>query len=341
MKGFIFINYTTFIAKVVAEKISMDEIPKGDDYTLIAIKQQFKYWTWVEGDDVTDYETNYQSLSNKQLDKRSPTTGRPEIQTMKPEGSSATRVTHDWCDKTTWYQESTQVTGETMSDSGDGLTFNSANPFWIDLTHGKLYDEYNLSDKKVPKVYDNAVEVTTGFTIDYSSGDVTFDSTPTGPISCDYWYAGSSCYILAPTPGKTLFIEHAELQFASNIEMNNPMNFQIWVYNPLFNGANPVDADDETWYPGKPGGLNPLKFIYQIIKYKNIRDIINAANLGQGIIPKVSGLVNDVQVFPFNYATVKPFQSSLGAELRVTIDGDIAMTGEWATATFYILSEDE
>ena len=47
------------------------------------------------------------------------------------------------------------------------------------------------------------------------------------------------------------------------------------------------------------------------------------------------------QTFPFNYATVKPFQSSLGAELRLKIDGDEPFSGEWGNATFYILSETE
>lgn len=254
------------------------------------------------------------------IPKLSPVTGRPEMQIMKPEGSSATKVTHDWCDKTTWYQKSTQATGETMTDSGDGLTFNSANTHWIDLTHGKLYDEYSLADKKEPKIYDNAVEVLTGFTINYTTGDVTFDVAPTGPITCDYWYAGSSEWALVPDPGRVIFIEHAELNFAADVVVSSSFNFAIWVYNP---------AD------------LPNKVPYQIVKYKNIKDIINAANLGQGYIPKISGLVNDVLVFPFNYATVKPLQSSVGAELRITVDNDQEVTGEWSTSTFYVLSEDE
>jgi hypothetical protein len=253
-------------------------------------------------------------------EKKSPTTNRLEVQIMKPEGSSATIVTYDWCDKTTWYQKSTEVTGETMTDSGDGLTFNSVNEYWIDLTHGKLYDEYNLADKKEPKIYDNGTEVTSGITIDYTSGDVTFDSAPTGPITCDYWYAGDSTWTLVPTVGKSIFIEHAELNFSSDVLVNSPFNFEIWVYNPY-------DL--------------PNKVLYQKVKYKNIRDIINAANLGQGYIPKIAGLQNDVLVFPFNYATVKPLQTSTGAELRVSIDNDEEITGEWATATFYVLSEDE
>jgi len=243
-----------------------------------------------------------------------------QVAVRRPEGSGATRVTHDFTDKCTWYQEASQVTGETLTDSGDGLTFNSANERWIDLTHGRVYDEDNIADKKIPKIYDNGTEVTSGITIDYDNGDVTFDNSPTGPITADYWYGDSSCYSLIPTAGKHLLIEHAELQFTKDIQINSPISFQIWVYNP---------AD------------LPNKIKYQEIRYKNFKDVINAANLGTGTIPAVDGFTNEICVFPFNYVTVKALSSSVGAELRVCVDNDEELTGEWGTATFYVMSEDE
>ena len=105
--------------------------------------------------------------------------------------------------------------------------------------------------------------------------------------------------------------------------MDKPINFEVWVYHP-----------DQVNFPG-------VKIPYQTITYKNVKDLINACNKGKGAIPAMSGLVNDVLVFPFNYATVKPFRSSLGAELRITMDGTDPISGEWGTATFYILSKDE
>lgn len=254
------------------------------------------------------------------INRKSPTTGRMEVSISKPEGSSATKVSHDWTDKCSWYQNSLQVTGEPMTDSGDGLTFNSVNDGWIDLTHGRLYDEYSLPDKKEPKVYIDAVEQVSGFTVDYDNGNVVFDSSPSGAVTCDYWYATDSYWCIKPDPGKILGLEHAELNFSKDVMMSGAVSFEIWVYNP---------AD------------LPNKIPYQTIKYKNMKDIINAANLGQGYIPAMGGLQNDILVFPFNYATVKPLTYSSGAELRVKIDGDIPFSGEWATATFYVLSEDE
>lgn len=241
-----------------------------------------------------------------------------QVAVNRPEGSSATRCSYDFTNKSTWYQKAIEVTGETLT--ANGLVYSGVNNWWIDLEHGKLYGESDITDKKRPKIYDNGTEVTTGFSIDYEAGEITFDSAPTGPVAADYWYGDSSEWLLAPDAGKVMMIEHAELNFTKDIDLNAAIAFEIWVYNPY-------DL--------------PNKVKYQEIVYKNIKDIISSANLGQGFIPKCSGLENDVLVFPFNYATVKPFQSSVGAELRLTIDGDEPFPGEWGNATFYILSKDE
>lgn len=249
------------------------------------------------------------------------TKGRPIYAPVKPSGlSDGTLVTHDLCDKTTWYQQSTEHTGISLSNISGNTYGNVSHTHWIDLTHGKLYGEDDLIDKKEPKIYLDGVEQNSGFTIDYSLGQVTFDNAPSGVVTADFWKAGSSLFTIIPSVGKVLALEHAELQFSENVIMSGAVNFEIWVYNP-----NDL----------------PNKFPYKKIKYKNIKDIINAANLGQGYIPKISGLQHNVIVFPFNYIATKPLQSSVGAELRISIDGDGEFQGEWATATFYFLSEDE
>jgi len=249
------------------------------------------------------------------------TKGRPLAAQVKPSGlSDGTLVTHDLCDKTTWYQKSTEHTGILLSNTTGNTYGNGSHTHWIDLTHGKLYGEDSVADSREPKVYIGGVEQNSGFTIDYSAGEVTFDSAPGGAVTADFWKAGGSTFSLIPDAGKILALEHAELQFAENVVMSSPIRFEIWVYNP---------AD------------LPNKVPYKVIRYKNIKDIINAANLGQGFIPKISGLQNNILVFPFNYIATKPLQSSVGAELRVSIENDVELPGEWATATFYFLSEDE
>ena len=244
-----------------------------------------------------------------------------QAQTIKPVGKSdGTKVSHDFCDKTTWYEQSTEHTGITLADQGSNKFKHADHTHWIDLTHGKIYDEDSLADQKEPVVYDNGVEQTAGFTIDYTEGSVTFDSAPTGPVTADFWKGGSSVYTIAPDAGKKLLLEHAEVQFAKNISMTSPMKFEIWVYNPL-------DL--------------PNKFAYRSTKYKNIKDFINIANMGQGTIPAVDILTQETVVFPFNYVSVKELLSSQGAEIRVSTVNDQEYGGEWATASFYFISEDE
>lgn len=250
--------------------------------------------------------------------EKSPAQKVIQVAVKRPEGSSTTMCTHDFTNKSTWYQNATEVIGETLSIAA--FKFSSANKGWIDLDHGKVYSEDNITDKKAPVIYEDDAVITDGFSIDYEDGSIIFEVVPTGIITADYWYGGDSTFTIGPTTGKFLIIEHAELNFTSDIEMTTPLNFEIWVYNP---------AD------------LPNKVKYQNIKYKNMKDIISAANQGQGFIQACGEITKDILVFPFHYATVKPFASSIGAELRITADDDIELGGEWANAAFYILSEDE
>jgi len=71
----------------------------------------------------------------------------------------------------------TAATGDSMTDTGDGLTFRDTflKSFW-DPTASVT-------------VYDNGSPVAAGdYTIDYFFGLVTFDSSPTGPITVDRSY---------------------------------------------------------------------------------------------------------------------------------------------------------
>ena len=260
-----------------------------------------------------------------------------KVAVYKAEGSSTTKVSHDWTDKCTWYTESTQITDETLTLVA-GKNYSSTKQFWIDANHGRIYAEDSLTTTGVPLhfggvrkysviVKDNGTTLTedTDYTVNYEDGEVDLDAgyTAVGDIVATYYYAGGASFVMAPLVDKKMVIEHAELQFSKDIQMQGAINFEVWVWNP-----------DQVNYPGQ-------KMLYQKIVYKNMKDIINSANLGQGFIPAVGGLAQDVCVFPFNYATSKYFSYSTGAELRITLDGDLPMTGEWGTATFYILSENE
>lgn len=269
--------------------------------------------------DKANYLASYAAKANRSIEQRTSAQGIIRAAIHKPEGSSATKVSYDWCDKCTWYQNSIRITDETLTTS-DSLTFDSAHAAWIDLTHGRLYEEdlFIAGREIVVKVDD--VVVTTGFSVDYTTGKIVFDATQSGTVKASYNYATTSVWTLGPTTGKIMHIEHAEVQFAKDVAMNSPMTFEIWVYHPSGNGT---------------------KVLYQRITYKNEKDIINAANLGQGSIPRFGNLPDDILVFPFDYATIKTLKYSQGAELRVSINNDVKLTGSYATITFYILSQDE
>ena len=64
-----------------------------------------------------------------------------KVTPTKLEGSSTTLISHNFCDATTWYTESSKITGEVLTTE-DNLTFKSNHVNWIDLTHGKVPYEH-------------------------------------------------------------------------------------------------------------------------------------------------------------------------------------------------------
>lgn len=250
------------------------------------------------------------------------TSGNEYVQPVavyKTEDVSLHKVTHDFTNKTTWYQNSTEVTGETLTlDSG--TTYNSANVNWIDVVNRVTPQQHrHQSYKQV--IYDGGTPVSEDdYTVNFANGTVTFNSTPSGAVTADYHYAGSSLWTMTPDANTVLLIEHSEIQFTQDVELASPLRFEIWVYNPL-------DL--------------PNKVLYQYSQYNGLRDFVNEANLGTGSINQMGNLPGNVSVFPFNYGSIKPISSAAGAELRVLSMDDIPLTGSYGTGTFYCLSRPE
>lgn len=294
--------------------------------------------------DIADPTLGYQWLNGSYIltapvDRLlTPDTQIPKMSIYKAEGSSLTVVTHDFTDKCTWYQKSSQVIDKALT-LVEGLVYSSGDQYIIDATHGKIYDEdslttsgqshklrqyLSLADDRIYKVVlkDNGVVVPENkYQVDYAAGNFTIDASYSiqGSLTASYHKAGSSEFVIRPDAGKILVIEHSEIQLTKNCMMNSAIHFEIWINNP----SNPA-----------------VKIPYQMISYKNIRDFFSAGNQGS-VIPAVSGLVNDVIVLPFDYVAVKTLKNSLGAELRIKIEGDVPVAGEFATATFYSLSSAE
>jgi hypothetical protein len=283
----------------------------------------------VDPSDQKDFEDNYKTNANARLN--SGEYNALNVHTIKSMESSTKVVSHWWNDKTTWYQKSSQVTAETLTDSGDGLTWNSANTDWINLVNGLVYNEDTFSTTYLAKVYVDAVEQTTGFTINYATGDVVFGSSQAGKtVTADYSHENGSTWTLVPDAGKMINIEHTEVQFSGDVKIPNAFfsgndttwfDFAIWVYDP----------DDL-----------PNKMLYKSTKYKSEMDIIADANLAYSH-PKFGNLPGsgDYLTFPFDYGSLQALKASEGAELRISLKDDIPIIGSYATVTIYFLSRDE
>jgi hypothetical protein len=141
---------------------------------------------------------------------------------------TATYVTGDLTTKTGWWSDSASKTGQTLTDSGDGLTFTSPDTDWIDLTKVPTRDGLTGYDVKV---YDNGTLQTSGYTVNYSNGSVTFSSSPTGPVTADYRYAQTSLHTITPPSGSFYTIPMAMAQFNTGATFSKGFQFKMWLNN--------------------------------------------------------------------------------------------------------------
>ena len=305
--------------------------------------------------DVAEFEASYKNVTNKALVARTES-GKVITSIWPTEGSRKVIVSHNWTDKTTWYQGATRVVQETPTATTPGTLYTLANQFVIDTYHGKLWDEDYLKDS-AGNSYRPVVEVNTGsgwvaktevdphsssgdYTVNYAAGTITFSPTiPTdAQVRVTYHYAGGSTFTIAPAPGKVLKLTAAETQFASNVSMTDTVDFTAYGYVEVF--APQYCTTNGGPYP--PGTKIPLRNT----RYKTMYDFQAESNLALPTIPTVGGngwrgIQNPIVVFSWNYGAAIPLYYSMGMEIRMKLQHDVPFTGEFATASVYSLSEDE
>lgn len=241
--------------------------------------------------------------------------GVPSVVMQKPAGTSLAIASHNFCDPCTWYGQSVRVTDETLT-LNSGTTYGSAHEYWIDLDHGRHYGEDDIKSAYLPVIKVDGVEVTTGFSISFEDGTVTFDSAPSGTVTASYSYANGSRYVLQPPPGYKYTLQHTEVNFSIPTKISSHLVFQIWAYNPY----DP-----------------PNKAMITQYKYKSAKDFIITSNLGQGFISAFGEITQNVIVLPYNYGCSSALLSSQGLEVRVsTHDDNHLADGELGTVTFYV-----
>jgi hypothetical protein len=248
-------------------------------------------------------------------------------------------VSSDFGDRTSWYQKSVQVVDEVLTDSGNGLTWTSVNANWVNIDNARL----TYTHKQIPKrdgtfgkhadwrtiVKVDDVVQTTGYTQNFAAGSITFGASKAGTVvKCTYWHnsvANPSEWLLAPPSGKKLVIQHVELQFSVGTVLTDTVRFEIWAGASI--GTYGTFSD----------GLWEAGYGQFRADYRSARDIINAANQGQGTIPAIGELTQAIVVMPFNYVQAITLDSALGTLFRMVLLNNTPFTdGELCTATFYI-----
>jgi len=231
----------------------------------------------------------------------------------KLEGSSTQKLSHDFCDATTWYSDSLRVADGTFT-TVDSVTYKSSHVNWIDLEHGKVPYEDRIAATYKPIIKVNGIIQTEGYTLDYVKGEITFEVSKGGAnVTADYSYEHGSSWRIVPAEGKILKMLGTTIKFTSDVVLGNnqSINFQLFV-------------------SGNPYG-NPTI-------YKNVKDLIKCTMLAPSTIKGFGDVTGDVNFLPFDYITSKDIRSSLNMEIRIWLSDDKACVGEFGVVSANCLS---
>lgn len=279
-------------------------------------------------------------------------------------GKEVIYATHNFCDPCTWYSESKRVTEQSLTDSGDGLTWTSPDSNWIDMTHGRVFDEEGIIEDQVifnpgsPHGYGVVIETSTDsgstwnlmtqrepfassggdYTVNYAAGTVTFTSSQAGNlVRASYSKSGSSAWVVRPLEDRVLTIEKAEIQFSANVTMTSTIVMEVYgtvdIFAPSLSDANggPVPA----------GTPIPI----ETAKYKTMAQIIDESVGSFPVFPALGGsargTTDATHILQFHYGAARLVFHSLGMFIRISTVGDNAFGGERATATFYLISKED
>lgn len=280
-------------------------------------------------------------------------------------GSETIYVSHDFCDKCTWFGDSVRVNNEALSAAPDGLTFSSAHTHWIDMISGRVCDddgyveEQQLGNPSDPHGYQVVVKVdgvvktmrepfeASGgdYEVIWEEGKVVFFSAPSGTVTASYSYATTSSFYLKPLTGMVLQVETAEADFSTDCYLGDGLEYTVFGYVDIF--APQLMTTNGGSIP--PGTKIPIKGA----KYKRFNSILGEAIGAFPLVPgigtsteedamsigeyrrKARGTRYGMQAIPFRYGTVRELASSYGLEIRVRTAHDRELGGHRATVTFY------
>jgi hypothetical protein len=311
--------------------------------------------------DRADFETHYKAGGNGPLGQPveikgvTPTVqGRFPTAAARPVAPKLTFITPNWCDQTTWYGSAARIEDEVATDSGDHTTYTLVHQNVIDSYHGKITFEDTLKDTQ-GRSYRVVVKVDGtpqterdphlgsggDYEINYAQGKVVFFQALTGneTVTVTYYYAQRATYVIAPAPGKRLYVGTVEVQFSEDIVLNDTFVFQAYglvdVFAP-FLLQPPYNLPSGTKIPlGDP------------LVYKTFNDLLNDSNGAYPGYPKFGGdnwraLKKQAFIFVWDYTVgMTCLESVYGMEIHIDLQHDVPCGGTFGVATLYCTSEDE
>ena len=278
--------------------------------------------------------------------------GAPVVQTTWREGTATDFIMHNLCDKTTWYTDSARVEDEALSDSGDGLIWNSANTFWICVVCGRIPQEHRIQATYEAIIKVDSVVMTESpqgttdedYQINYATGDVTFNATQAGnTVEATYSYAQTSVFYVTPTADHTLRLTAVEVQFTDDTDLKDSVRFDIEGYVHSFVPEATVDDVSPNYTTSFPTNFRiPLG---SPTIYKTMMDFIAEAQRAYPMIPALGGTswrgsLTPIYVmrWPYQEDATRDLVADKGMRVKISLENDIQFGGTAAIATLYAVS---
>jgi hypothetical protein len=246
------VPYNTLKIQTTKRGLKLYHITLHNGYMVLAGSVTYVLESIISDNDAIDFDTNLKLFSTavsceaevQGLCSPLEADGKPLVATVSAEGLKRNCISPNWCDRTTWYQESIRVVNESATTS-DFLrkVWDVSNDNIIDVYHGKLTGEDDLLDKdgysyRVSIIVDGTEKIErdphygTGgdFTINYSSGQITFfNSIASGKTPLvTYHYENGSLWTIKPYDGEILKIKRAEAQFSEDVDLKDTLIYSVY-----------------------------------------------------------------------------------------------------------------
>jgi hypothetical protein len=246
------VPYTILKTETAKKGLRLFYITLHSGYCVLAGSVTYILKSNIIDSNVTDFESNYKSIARsvsceaevQGLCSPLEADGKPLIATTPAEGLKLNAISPNWCDRTTWYEQSVRIVNEEMITTDlDRKVWETSHKNITDTYHGKLTGEDNLSDADG---YSYRVLVTADgyekteqnphygsggdFTVNYKDGYITFFESIPVEISplITYHYENGSRWTIKPTAGEVLKLKRAEAQFSEDVVLTDTLVYDLY-----------------------------------------------------------------------------------------------------------------